>query len=222
MKKSTENFTIPASFVIHAALAGLLVYEGQQALIAGSVRGSRPTATVSFDIVQRLDQEKPKPKKAEAKMFQGPSEVIVAKKRKKKKVVKIDKKVLKRLQAEKTSDGVNRAQQVSLIGFDLRNIKGNLSPELQAFFNSLRADIERRKPYPKMAKRLRQTGEVILRFEISRDGKIKNVIVDEPSRYRSLNEAAQKLISNLKGSYPLPSTIQANAISIRLPVNYSL
>lgn len=108
-------------------------------------------------------------------------------------------------------------------GFDLRNLKSNLSPAMQKFFYQLRQDIERNKRYPKKAKRFRHRGEVAVRFSVTRSGKIVNVTLENPSPFETLNRSAQKAVLSLQEkSYPLPVEVLSRQIQVILPIRYSL
>lgn len=108
-------------------------------------------------------------------------------------------------------------------GFDLRNLKSNLSPAMQKFFYQLRRDIEQNKRYPKKAKRFRQRGEVAVKFSVTKEGKIVNVVVEKPSPYETLNNSARSAVQALmENSYPLPVEVSSSQIQVILPIRYSL
>lgn len=108
-------------------------------------------------------------------------------------------------------------------GFDLRNLKSNLTPAMQKFFYQLRMDIEKNKRYPKKAKRFRHRGEVAVKFAISKQGKISNVQLEKPSPYETLNQSAQNTVNSiLSNNYPLPAEVSASQIQVILPIRYSL
>ena len=108
-------------------------------------------------------------------------------------------------------------------GFDLRNLKSNLSPAMQKFFYQLRRDIESNKRYPKKAKRFRHRGEVAVKFSVTKDGQIVDVVVEKPSPYETLNSSAKSAVLALQdNSYPLPVEISSSQIQVILPIRYSL
>lgn len=113
-------------------------------------------------------------------------------------------------------------RELEPFGFDLASSSVNLSSNLKAYFTDLRFDIERNKIYPKLARRLKQSGIVHVKFDISKEGQISNVNVKKQCPFHRLNEAALELLSSLKKQYPLPDEINAEKISVVLPINYIL
>jgi TonB family protein len=224
-----QGLSLAASVGLHLVVFGLLSLNlSQKALLVGSIKGSPTAAIVYFDVIEAPAQDLKQPLPAiKDQLTDENSEVIVSKKKPRPKVKAAALKLAKKQPTPSTQDfseatSAGRPGTAGPLGFDLRNVEGNLSPELQKYFTTLRMDIEKRKRYPKLAKRLRQSGRVVLKFQIGKEGKIKNVLVEEPSPFRALNESAKKLVSNLKGEYPLPLAIKAERIEIKLPVSYKL
>lgn len=92
----------------------------------------------------------------------------------------------------------------------------------ERYLYELKVLIESRKVYPAMAKRLRETGRVIVAFEILKDGHIQRVHLARPSHFSHLNEAALRLISGIEKYRPLPSSISEEKLSLKIPVEYVL
>jgi TonB family protein len=108
-------------------------------------------------------------------------------------------------------------------GFDLRNLKSDLSPEMQKYFQTLRAAIEQHKSYPSLAKRFKQMGQVAVRFEILKSGEILNVQLANPSAHASLNESALSAVKKMASQkFPLPEGVDAQGIAVILPINFRL
>ncbi|MEO0335900.1 MAG: TonB family protein [Pseudomonadota bacterium] len=227
--RKTDGISLLASLCLHLVLFALLSSGfGEKALLMSSIKGSPDAGSVMFDVLKAPEEhsQEPTPEIKKDLTVQD-SDVAVASKKNVKPALALKPKKAQPQREEKTkslaeSSSSSRPGSSGPLGFDLQNIKGNLSPELQKYFTKLRMDIERRKKYPKLAKRLRQSGRVVLKFEIGKSGKIVNVFIEEPSPYKSLNDSARKLLSNLKGEYPLPSAIKSDRIEVKLPVSYKL
>ncbi|NQZ00910.1 MAG: energy transducer TonB [Bdellovibrionales bacterium] len=227
LPSQTEGLALAASMILHLLVFTALSFQlFDQGLLVGSIKGSPDAGgAVAFEVIELPEPQKPTLPQVEEKMLDQSSEVVVTKK----KIIETKPQLRKpktqkkpEMASAKSNLKSDQPGREGLLGFDLQNVKGNLSPELQRYFTELRMDIERRKKYPKLAKRLRQSGRVILKFEIGKSGKIENVYVDEPSPFKALNDSAKKLLTNLKGEYPLPSAIKAERIEVKLPVSYRL
>lgn len=90
------------------------------------------------------------------------------------------------------------------------------------YLSKLRAKIEQNKTYPKRAKRLKQQGQVVIAFKISKSGHIENVNLKGSCPYKRLNEAAIKLLIEIAKFEPIPSELEKNSWAIEVPINYSI
>lgn len=79
-----------------------------------------------------------------------------------------------------------------------------------------------RKHYPEAARRLRQQGRVKMAFEIDRNGRVLSVAMIEGSPYSILNEAAQKLVQEIKNFKAFPDGIQAQVWKFTVPIEYKM
>ena len=86
----------------------------------------------------------------------------------------------------------------------------------------LRKKIENNKTYPKRAKRLKQQGQVLVSFHISKNGKISNINLKGKCPYKRLNTAAMKLLTEIAKFEPIPKELGKNTWAIEVPINYSL
>ncbi|WP_419763738.1 MAG: energy transducer TonB [Arcobacter sp.] len=91
-----------------------------------------------------------------------------------------------------------------------------------AYLLKLKKRIEKNKVYPSSAKRLNQTGKVYLNFTISKNGAIKNIIINEKSKYRRLNKAAVEIINKIKQFEPIPEELHKNSWNITVPILYQI
>jgi TonB family protein len=86
--------------------------------------------------------------------------------------------------------------------------------ELKLFF-------DQRKRYPSQARDLGQSGEVIVAFEILKDGKIQNVSLHTPSPFERLNRAALTLVQEA-GSFKALPTELGDKWPLTVPIRYEL
>lgn len=90
------------------------------------------------------------------------------------------------------------------------------------YISSLMAQIEGHKIYPAMAKRLQQSGKVVVMLEILKNGSIQKRELIEKSKYPRLNSAALQLIAKLKEVPPLPDELHLDSWQVVIPIAYVL
>ena len=103
---------------------------------------------------------------------------------------------------------------------DLSRNQDQTPEELRAFFTNLIEEIHRKKRYPTLSKRLRESGVVHIKFEVSSDGKVKNASLKKPCTYKRLNKSALWVVSNLELTELPPKNY--GKIEITFPINYIL
>lgn len=86
----------------------------------------------------------------------------------------------------------------------------------------LREKIENNKIYPTKAKKLKQQGNVIVSFEITKSGYIKKVSLKDACPYSRLNSAAIKLLKDISRFEPIPKELEKNTWAIEVPISYSI
>lgn len=92
----------------------------------------------------------------------------------------------------------------------------------EIYIAELKYDLEKRKKYPVMAKKMGHTGRVTIKFEINRRGEIIHSEILEPAIHASLNESVQKLLSETKTFKPFPDEILRTTWKFVLPVEFKL
>lgn len=92
----------------------------------------------------------------------------------------------------------------------------------EIYIAELKYDLEKRKKYPVMAKKMGHTGRVTIKFVIDRQGEIIQSEILEPSAHVSLNDSVKKLLSETKNFKPLPEEIQRATWQFILPVEFKL
>jgi periplasmic protein TonB len=89
--------------------------------------------------------------------------------------------------------------------------------------------INRYKTYPRIAERLKQQGVVVPKIIISKDGKLKEIVIEKSSGFSSLDQGTINLIKSLAPFKPLPENLQNEdslsnneEYTIKIPIGYTL
>jgi len=90
-----------------------------------------------------------------------------------------------------------------------------------SYFARIKRQIELSWDYPNEAQRKGITGELTLRFQISRDGNLTNVRLINGSGYNVLDEAALQAVKSAAPYYPFPVTIDRETLAILANFIYS-
>lgn len=99
---------------------------------------------------------------------------------------------------------------------------GSIVSEKERYLYELHRLIDGRKIYPSIAKRMHQTGKVVVKFVILKGGEIQNVEILTPSSHERLNEAASNLIAGIRAYKPIPASAKTEKLSVTVPVEYGL
>lgn len=99
---------------------------------------------------------------------------------------------------------------------------GEIVSALERYKYELRLFLESRKVYPESAKRLRQTGTVVVEFKVSPEGQLSDVSLSQASSSEALNRAAVELVRRASAFKPFPPDLQMPELSLRLPIEYIL
>jgi periplasmic protein TonB len=90
-----------------------------------------------------------------------------------------------------------------------------------SYFARIKRQIELSWDYPNEAQRKGITGQLTLRFQISRDGNLTNVRLINGSGYNILDEAALQAVKSAAPYYPFPVTIDREKLAILANFIYS-
>ena len=90
-----------------------------------------------------------------------------------------------------------------------------------SYFARIKRQIELVWDYPNEAERKGITGQLTLRFQISRDGNLMNVRLINGSGYNVLDEAALQAVKSAAPYYPFPVTIDRETLPILANFIYS-
>lgn len=118
-----------------------------------------------------------------------------------------------------------RPQQAGTLGANLGPegvANGQEVSSEERYLYELKKLLERRKTYPAMAKRMGQTGRVLMSFTLAKDGSVISSEVLEKASYESLNRAADDLIKSIDGVKPFPQEITKTTWRITVPIEYVL
>ena len=91
-----------------------------------------------------------------------------------------------------------------------------------AYLSKVRNLIEKNKVYPKVAKRLNQTGKVYVTFLITKDGEIRNCKVHKSSKFESLDNASIEILLKIANFDAIPKELNKNSWEITVPIVYQL
>lgn len=81
--------------------------------------------------------------------------------------------------------------------------------------------INKYKTYPRIAERLKQQGVVLSKIVISKEGKLKDIIISKSSGFSSLDQGTINLIKSLAPFKPLPDNFKAE-YKVNIPIEYIL
>jgi protein TonB len=93
---------------------------------------------------------------------------------------------------------------------------------LERYKYELRLFLESRKIYPETAKRLRQTGRVVVNFKVSSSGDLSDIRLEQPSGSEVLNRAAVELVEGASRFKPFPPETPSRELQLSLPIEYIL
>lgn len=124
--------------------------------------------------------------------------------------------------SEEASSGIgNSTAQFSGSG-TVGDPNGMAASISEHYLYELKLLIEQNKLYPAQSRRLGQEGKVIVSFVIQKNGTITDIKITDPAKFPKLNEAALKLIENLKQFNPIPNELKRDLWAIVLPIEYKL
>lgn len=99
--------------------------------------------------------------------------------------------------------------------------EGTLQKLKMSYDQYLLSYINRYKTYPRIAERLKQQGVVDSKIIISKDGKLKDVIINKSSGFSSLDQGTINLIKSLAPFKPLPEHLDGE-YEVNIPIEYIL
>jgi protein TonB len=88
---------------------------------------------------------------------------------------------------------------------------------IKAHISEIMALLRKNLYYPRMARKRHMEGKVVVRFELMKDGSIKNIVIVEAER-ELLGRAAVTTIERLEGKFPTSSEV----LLLNVPIMYKL
>ncbi|MCB2074093.1 MAG: energy transducer TonB [Novosphingobium sp.] len=90
------------------------------------------------------------------------------------------------------------------------------------YYALISAHLNRKKRYPKEAKKALQEGIVTVRFTVHRDGSVSNVSIKRGSGHELLDRATLDLMQRVAPLPRMPSSMKRDSVMLSLPIDYSL
>ena len=90
------------------------------------------------------------------------------------------------------------------------------------YLSKIRSTIEKNKTYPKVAKRLNQTGKVYIKFLISKEGVIKTYKIEKSSQFESLDNASIEILEKIANFDAIPKELNKDSWEIIVPIIYQI
>ncbi|PRM97186.1 energy transducer TonB [Aliarcobacter cryaerophilus] len=167
------------------------------------------------------------------KIVEKPAPKVIEKPKKvEKKIVKQEKKIEKVVQeiVEKPTENIEKVDQLAQNQTQSKqessiqeNSNNQTNQNLESeYLAKVKNKIEKNKVYPKVAKRLNQTGKVIVSFDILKDGKVTNIKIINKSKFEKLDEASIELLTNIGFFESIPNELNKTVWNIQIPINYQI
>jgi protein TonB len=96
------------------------------------------------------------------------------------------------------------------------------SEVLEGYRQRLSELFARHQEYPRVAAMRGWEGEVRLRLKVARKGNLLGVVLDHSSGFDVLDQHAMAMLEAMASLPPLPDALEANEISVVVPINYRL
>ena len=175
-----------------------------------------PEPTVEPEMIPEPVVEIPKP----IKKIEKPKELV----KKQKKPIE---KPIERVVEQKVEPIVTPIQETKPIEKSIEQPKKQVDTNKiqsieDAYLSKIRSEIEKNKTYPKVAKRLNQTGKVYITFLVTKDGGIKNCRINKSSNFESLDEASLEVLMKIASFDAIPEELNKTSWEITVPIVYQL
>lgn len=188
------------------------------------------------EVVEKVEEPIKEEKKEEIveKIVETPTPKVIEKPKKvEKKIVKKEKEIKEVVEkvVEKPIENIEKTEQVAKEETPFKqesstlsssNVQKNQNLESE-YLAKVQAKIEKNKIYPKAAKRLNQTGKVVVSFDILKDGKVTNIRIIHKSRFEKLDDASIELLTNIGFFEAIPNELNRTVWeNIQIPINYQI
>ncbi|MGB5792676.1 energy transducer TonB [Poseidonibacter sp.] len=180
----------------------------EKKVVEKKIKKEKPKDTPIKKVVKK--EVKKIPKKAIIKKPTIVKQKEIIKKPKKEQEKKIEKKVVKKDEPSKTNSiNISKSLQKN------EEFKEN-------YISRLREFIDKNKQYPKMSKRLKEEGKVLLSFRVLKSGEFKNIKLLESSGNKRLDKAALNALISSERFEPFLEEINKNYMDFSLPIVFEL
>lgn len=182
------------------------------------------TKEIEKEIIAEPIIEKPapkvieKPKKVEKKIVKQEKQIEKVVEKTPEKIVEQATENIEKMHVAEQNE-TSQKQQSSIQENSNNEKNRNLESEYLA---KVKNKIEKNKVYPKVAKRLNQTGKVIVSFDILKDGKVTNIKIINKSKFEKLDEASIELLTNIGFFEAIPNELNKTVWNIQIPINYQI
>ncbi len=122
-------------------------------------------------------------------------------------------------QANKSSSSLNESILTKKTKSSTQS-KQFLLTKKQIYMAYVRKEINNRKTYPRLARKLRQSGRVVIQVRLDREGNMIAHNFLKKSKYSLLNKNAEKTILIQKKFKPLPAEFTTATVAINIPLSY--
>mgnify|MGYP001970159712 CR=1 FL=1 len=92
----------------------------------------------------------------------------------------------------------------------------------KGFVNQVRSNITKARYYPRIARKRGFEGKPIVAFSLGDKGELINLLLDQPSDHKVLNDAALETIRRGAPYPPIPNQLKEKSINFKLPISYIL
>ncbi|MDL1957739.1 MAG: energy transducer TonB [Candidatus Desulfofervidus auxilii] len=110
--------------------------------------------------------------------------------------------------------------------YKFNNINKNSAKEktspISYYLQLVKQKIEKNKRYPLLARNKGIEGEVLLKFEILKNGKVKSIKIVKSSHYQILDKAAIESIKKANPFPPFPKELKENSLIINISLRFEL
>jgi protein TonB len=212
LHKLDERFFFAVSCFFHLCL--LLAFSSK----VFDLSFSSPKHSKSASLSTEISIQKSFDKKETSKLIEAKKQSAVKPQKVLKKIAPLTEQ--KSLKKDVADNEKSTPKDSSTFVADFSNASTKAPKELQKFFKSLISEIHNKKSYPRLSKKLRESGTVYIKFMVDSNGEIKDTTLIKSSKYQRLNNSALNVVSQLEIKEPLPNNY--DKIVITFPMSYIL
>lgn len=232
----TSSLYILSGIVFFYSISHIQISQKKEKSVTKISLSSVAISEVVEKVEEPIKEEKKEEQKEEIveKIVETPTPKVIEKPKKvEKKIVKKEKEIKEVVEkvVEKPIENIEKTEQVAKEETTFKqesstlsssNVQKNQNLESE-YLAKVQAKIEKNKIYPKAAKRLNQTGKVVVSFDILKDGKVTNIRIIHKSRFEKLDDASIELLTNIGFFEAIPNELNRTVWeNIQIPINYQI